>query len=220
MLLTRGPSFRDPINDSHGDLVVKALKHLEEVDLLPEAPGDLQKEIDEKGIENILKAQIHPTVSLPSMIKLALTMALTLLHKKWYLYKTAKKEKFITSDNPVAFTFENNYTVGGPVHPKAIISLTLSKNVALIIKPESEEISYSTESNLKMYQASSSKVSDINRAIICAANEYVYLSEKNEAIRLQVAKYKDHSQKIFSETPNPKSFSIIKDPYSKHLKRS
>lgn len=221
LLLTRGPSFRDTINKLHGEIVTKTLKDLYNGDKLPKIPDCLDMLIKEKGIENVIKVQIHPFVSLEPMFIAAREIALTFLQKNWCFYKAKSNNLFITSDNPVSFNFSNRSIFGGPAHPLSSITVTLSKEVCLSIKPNaSGPVTFSDSFNMKMFEATSSMINEINRLVICAADQYVYLSEKNENVRLHVSKYKNTCQKIDMETPNEKTYSIIKNPYLKSFKGS
>lgn len=220
LLITRGPSFRDPINNLHGELLTKLMLQMDKDNLFPEAPDILQKMIEEKGIENVIHAHIHPFVSLQAMIEGARLIALSMLKKKWIFYR-AKDNLYVTSNNPIHFSFSSRYRnlSGGPGHPQSILTIALSKNVALVIKPEPlEKCRFSDQHNLKMCSTSKSIVNQINKAVICSADKFVFSSEKDDGIRSMVEKFKDTKQKVFIDTPNKQSYSVIKNPYSKSLK--
>jgi len=220
LLFTRGPSFRDPINNLHGELLTKLMLEMDKNNLFPKAPDILQKMIEEKGKENVIHAQIHPFVSLQAMIEGAKFLALSMLKKKWIFYR-AKDIVYVTSDNPIHFSFSSKYRnlCGCPGDPLSILTITLSKNVALVIRPESlEKCRFSDQLNLKMYSTSKSIVNQINKAVICSADKFVFSSEKNEGIRSMVEKFRYKKQKVYIDTPNKKSYSVIKNPYSKSLK--
>ena len=214
LLFTRVPSFRDGVHDLCGELLVKALKIAHDQSALPEVPDELKDSVNKKGIENVLKTRIHPFVSLKPMLEVGKQIALSMLKKRWTFYRSANNDIFVTSDNPVSFITPNEEAPIGPAHPLAILTIPLSKNMAVIISPAKEKYAmFSHPTNLRVKLASKTFIDIINKHTILAANDFIFTSEKDESIHQLVNQAKGSSQKLSVNKTNDGAYSIIENPY-------
>lgn len=213
-LFTRVPSFRDGIHDYHGEILTTALKIAYAQGALGEIPDVLKDLVNEKGIENVIKTQIYPFVSLKPMIRLGEQIALSMLQKKWTFYRLDSNDGFVTSDNPVSFIKPNEEALIGPSHPLAVLSIPLSKNMAVIISPAKEkDAMFSNPHNLRVVPASKTFIDIINKNTILAANDFIFTSQKDELIHQFVNQAKETSQKFFVDKINEDAYSVIENPY-------
>lgn len=211
LLFTRVPSFRDGYHDLSGEILTSALKIAYSQGRLPDMPDVLKDLVNEKGIENVLKIQIHPFVSLEPMIKLGKQIAFSMLQKKWTFYRLDSYNGFVTSDNPVSFITPNEKAPIGPAHPLAILTIPLSKNMAVIISPAKEKDA--NPHNLRVVPASKTFIDIINKNTILAANNSIFTSQKNEYIHQLVNQAKGTSQKLSVYKTNDGAYSVIENPY-------
>lgn len=65
LLLTRGPAFRNAVNDLHGLMVQQMLAKPHHNREIPEPPSMFDDLIKEKGIKNLVDIEIFSFVSLP-----------------------------------------------------------------------------------------------------------------------------------------------------------
>jgi len=102
LLMTRVPSFREPIKDLHSRIAQQALEQLLEND------QDVPQPIREGGIQ----AEAKSWVSLRPMIQMGKVIGESALRKYWQFYVPPKDFSLITSDNPVTFHVSREY---GPI---------------------------------------------------------------------------------------------------------
>jgi hypothetical protein len=216
LLLTRGPGFRDGINDLHGYTVQRTLKSLYEGSMLPDFPEILKERIKEKGIKNAIKVEIFSDVSLKPMIEMAQEISLEMLNKIWTFYIPYPGKTFISSDNPFSFGLAKGYPsmLVGPKHPYAEITIPLRKDLALVVLPSIEVEKEKIDGHhLMCFQATLDETQLINRRTAGAALNYVYSPESSDELLHLVKILKGTSQRFIIDGPGNKSFSIIKNPY-------
>lgn len=212
LMLTRGPAFRDCINELHGEIVSVTFQSMLAAGSFPEMPEELRKMIKNKGLENVIKTQIFSSVSLRGMIEAARQISLSMLGKNWTLMISPDGHKFVTSDTPVSFVSATGMVKNlGPGHPDAEIIFPISKRIALIVSGRRGK------EDLKFLVCDKIKTNYINQAIVNTANKYVLCSEKHEWIPRFITGKTGQKLSLNSFGSN---FEIIKNPYKRKPKAS
>jgi hypothetical protein len=205
LMLTRGPSFRNGINELYGHMVTTTLRNMRENGNFPEVPDALNKMIIENGIENVIKTEIYSSVSLEGVIEAARQVSLKSIEKNWSFLIAPPDHEFITSDTPVSFTscsgLEENL---GPGHPDAKITFPISKNIALVISGSRKE------KDMSFITCKPEDVRSINQTVANSANEFIFCSEKFNWIPSVITN--KMGQKLVT-TPNKTGLSIINNPF-------
>jgi len=216
LMLTRGPGFRDGINQTYGWVTQQSLNILYDTGKIPEPPKILKDIIAKKGIDNVIDIKIFPEVSLKPMIEMARAVALTMLKKIWIFYIPSDKNTFITSDNPVSFGLAEGLpnVPMGPLHPYAEITIPLKNNLALTVTP-SVDIPKEKASELQYLclKATEQNMICINKRTAAAALQYVYSSQNSEELLSLIKSLKNKSQKLVTSGEEKKRFSIVENPY-------
>jgi len=197
--LFRVPNFREAIEEMHRKLVEIKLGHIVAKD---KVDGTLPKEIEELYERGGINIDIERFVSLEPMINMAREGSARLLEKVWHFAAPANGMTFITSDNPVYFQAPEEYRkeVGhylGPMHPFSEVTLPLRKDILLIFSPSVKRTpSQYNLINCTSVQLDKEDTRNINKRTALAAAQYVYSSEKSEALARMVAKLKGSSQRV------------------------
>ncbi len=207
LMLTRGPAFRDCINDIHGTLVWSTLEHMYRSGQLPEMPEVLQKSIESNGFEGVIKAEVFASVSLQHIVEAARQIALSFLDKNWKINVVSGDEFFITSDTPVVFTSSTGANISiGPAHPNTKIIFPISNKVAITIE------AVRTSKDLMNSPCSTSEAFYINKLIADAANKSIFCADK--FAWLIDHKFQGDGQKMKMESSGT-GYEIINNPYTK-----
>jgi hypothetical protein len=109
---------------------------------------------------------------------------------------------FVTSDNPVYFQAQEEYRedVGhylGPMHSLSEVTLPLRKDLLLIFSPSLNLTSSQYELlDCTSVQLDKMDTKNINKRTTLSAAQYVYSSEKSEALARMVGKFKGFSQRV------------------------
>lgn len=210
LLLTRGPSFRDAVNDLHGLWVQRTLQQLYNNGDFPKAPPPLHKLIHEEGINNVIKTQIYSYASLEPLVKMADEIALTMLKKGWWLYRAPQGQYFVTSDTPVVFGLAEqlpNVDVG-PAHPFTEFTIPLSKTLVLIISP--------TVNALEAFKVNTATPEEwrlLNTRIVAAASHSIFSPERAEWIIDLARRLGDIRQGLTVNSGAARSFQVIDHPF-------
>ncbi|OCH37808.1 DUF4238 domain-containing protein [Aliivibrio fischeri] len=209
LMLFRGPSFRDAINDVYGQVVKHALPIVMNDKNAPEIPSILKEMIETKGISNVIDINVNSVISLQPMIECAQTMGLSLLKKRWILVSAPEDNNFITSDIPVVFyPVNSSKTNGGPAHSTTEILFPLSSKVALIITPSQQ-----FNEGIEIGNSNKDLAIKINKLIFFAANSLVFCAEKYNWLN-NLPKSKGKGQRLNSGVPRD-GFNIIDNPWKK-----
>lgn len=197
--LFRVPNFRDGIEAMHRRVVQIMLGHLVAKD---KKNGTLPKEVEELYARGGININIEKFVSLAPMINMACEGSARLLEKVWRFATPANGMTFVTSDNPVYFQAPEKYRDKvdhylGPMHPLSEVTLPLRKDLLLIFTPSINR----TSSQNKLLDCTSVQLDkpdteNINKRTALAAAQYVYSSEKSEALARMVGKLKGISQRL------------------------
>lgn len=207
LMLTRGPAFRDCINELHGEIVSRTFQSMYKAGNFPEMPDVLNEMVKEKGLENVIKAHVFSSVSLHGMVEAARQISMTILEKNWTLMVAPNSLGFITSDTPVSFVSATGKVKElGPGHTDAKIIFPISKKIALIINGRR------SNSDLKFMACDTSKAKDINQFIANSANKSVFCSEKYEWLPELITERTGQKLDLYSSKPG---FEIVKNPYRK-----
>lgn len=209
LMMIRGPSFRDVVNGMHGWAAKKVFDELHRNGALPEMPVQLQKLVDKKGIDNVIKMNVYSSVSLDHMIKSAEQIAESMLKKKWIVFLANKEVNFVTSDTPVSFYPSlSNVPRVGPAHHTSEMLFPISKKLALVITP-----SMDSDLELQIKPCNKDSADHINSIIVNAANKWVFCSERHDWLFHVTLSGK--GQKVVSGV-NDVGFSIINNPYRRN----
>jgi hypothetical protein len=197
--LFRVPNFREGIEEVHRRVVEIGLDYIVERD---KEEGKLPKVIEELYEQGEIKIDIEQFVSLEPMINMASEGASRLFEKVWHFAAPASGMTFVTSDNPVYFQAPEEYReqVGpylGPMHPLSEVTVPLRKDLLLIFSPSVKL----TPSQFKLLDCTSVQLDkadtkNMNKRTTLAAAQYVYSSEKSEALARMVSKFKGSSQRV------------------------
>lgn len=205
LMLTRGPSFRDCINEMHGELVWSRFNQLNTSGNLPKMPTVLEEAVRERGLKNVIKAEIFSSVSLEYMVEAARRIALSLIEKQWTVIVISNDDEFLTSDNPVIFT---SYIKGsdhiGPAHPNSHLTFPISKKIAMIMSGARQS------DNIENRACVSSEVRTVNRLVLNAANKSIFCSKKYSWIENQP--FSKTGQRMQSSSVGG-GYEIIHNPY-------
>ncbi len=205
LMLTRGPAFRDCINNIHGELVWNTLKNMYQSGQLPEVPKIVQKTIDSKGLEETISAKIFSSVSLQYMVEAARDISLSFLNKNWKINVLPDDKYFITSDTPVVFTSSLGSSLGvGPAHPMAKIIFPVSSKVAITME------GVRTPDDLVNSACSTSDLFSINKLIAEAANGSIFCADRFSW--LLEYDFKGYGQKM-RVSSSGSGYEVIKNPY-------
>lgn len=197
--LFRVPNFREGIEEMHRKVVEITLGHIVTHD---KEKGTLPKEIEDLYERGGIKIDIENFVSLEPMINMAKEGCTRLLEKVWHFAAPAKGMTFVTSDNPVYFQAPEEYReeVGpylGPLHPLSEVTLPLRKDLLLIFSPSYKRTPREYELlDCTSVQLDKADTKNINKRTTLAAAQYVYSSERSEALARMVSKYKGSSQRV------------------------
>ncbi|MCS3426026.1 hypothetical protein M2403_004659 [Rahnella sp. BIGb0603] len=206
---TRGPAFRNIVNDVWGDIAVRTLKSSFDAKIFPEPPEVLQRMIDEKGLLEAVRLSIHSSVSLEYMIEFARQLAQVFLNKQWTLHISSNDFEFVSSDNPVSFFSKSNASGIGPGHPSAITIFPISPRVCLSIEPAQRP---DLEINIERCEAFVQL--KINQLIFDGANELIFSSSKQDWVE-SYCKENQGSKALSINSGLKKEFEIIKNPFKK-----
>ncbi len=195
--LFRVPNFREGVEEMHRKLVEMTLGHIVAQD---KEKGTLPKEIEELYERGGTKIDIERFVSLEPMINMAKEGSARLLEKVWHFAAPAEGMTFVTSDNPVYFQAPEEYReeVGpclGPMHPLSEVTFPLRKDLLLIFSPSFKRTPSQYELlDCTSVQLDKTDTKNFNKRTALAAAQYVYSSEKSEALARMVGKFKGSSQ--------------------------
>jgi len=199
LLLSRGPNFRNGIEELHRQVVEKSLAILVDQD---KRKGILPESIERLYNEGQINIDIEPFVSLQPMIDLARQGAEVLLSKTWHFLAPAKGMNFVTSDCPVYFQLPEKFrnkggTDIGPFHQLTELTIPLRKDLLLLISPSVE---YTAEQiaaiNLTSVFLDKQGTKNMNKRTALAAGQYVYASEKSDALARMIGKLKGTKQHL------------------------
>ena len=205
LLLTRGPVFREAINDMHGALVQQLTMELQASNSLPEMPTALKEYIDAKGgIEKALKIQIFPQVSLGPMIEMARQIGISMIEKSWVIYRC--KSTIPITDCPFVFFADNGINVG-PANPNAQVIISLNRNIFLRVNPGAND-----GDTVRVEDADDEQLNTIRELLVRAANEYVYSSDKSDVLAQLVIKYRNQRQKVLLDLPANQMWNVLNEP--------
>lgn len=196
MLATRGPGFRDGVEELHKKIVEKVgARIIHESIAGGDCPDVIKKEIEKKGVWNVLQVDIKKWISLEPMIELAKDGGNILLVKHWTFLRPAKGQMFVTSDNPYSFISPKRsrgpYQVG-PFNPSVTITVPLRQDLALVAGKPAQTI----ERHYSLKRASGHQTDEINTRTIAAALRYVYAPTIDQEILKKVKDLKYSSQKL------------------------
>lgn len=207
LMLTRGPAFRNCINDLFGSMASKTFRHMHENGEFPEAPAILNEMIEENGIENAIKTEVYSSVSLQGMIETARQIALINIEKEWVFMVAPSGHSFITSDTPVSFSSTSGLVQNlGPGHPDAKILFPISKTITLVISGSRND------KDMSFRPCGANEVEVINQQVANCANRYVFCSERHDWLPSIITNRT--GQKLVIDS-NKSEFSIIDNPYRK-----
>jgi len=199
LLLTRGPSFRDGINDVFRESAQIISRIEYESGRVPEPPVIVKRLIDEKGFDEVIKVEVLPHVSLGPMIQGAQQIGLALLAKAWTYFKPAQGMTFVTSDNPVHFRLSGSYGPQsiGPAYPLSEVTVPLRKDIVLIYHPK--QLLTQGEVNKwhnRIIRATPVKTIEINVRTASSARNFIYSSEKSDELMKMVKLLKGTGQEF------------------------
>jgi len=182
LLLTRGPSFRNGIED----MMQKCLNRLLEINV---------REMKEKGelsLADNFSVEVNHGASVDAMIGAADIGAQVLLDKKWMLLRPHSGITFVTSDCPAVMGYSG--PVGafiGPFHPLSEIIVPLRKDLALACEPERHDRC----GMIDIFRLDKVDTERFNTRIAHAANRYVYASERSPDVLKLVQEAKGAGQR-------------------------
>ena len=196
ILATRGPGFRDGVEEFHKKIVEKVeARIIHESIAEGDCPDVIKSAIEKKGIWNVLQVDIENWISLRPMIELANEGSNILLAKQWKFLRPAKGQTFVTSDNPFSFSFPKSpqgHYQAGPFNPFVTITIPLRKDLVLKAGNPAQII----ERHYSLKRASKQKTNEINTHTIAAALRYVYAPTVDQDILKKVKELKYFSQKV------------------------
>ncbi len=197
--LSRVPNFREGFEEMHRKIGEIGLNYIVKKD---KEEGKLPKLLEQLHERGDIKINIEQFVSLEPMIIMAREGASRLLEKVWYFVSPASGMTFVTSDNPVYFQAPEEYREHfgpylGPMHPLSEVTFPLRKDLLLIFSPSVKR----TPSQFKLLDCSSVRLDkadtkNMNKRTTLAAAQYVYASEKSEALARMVGNFKGSSQRV------------------------
>ncbi|EKN5986061.1 DUF4238 domain-containing protein [Yersinia enterocolitica] len=209
-MLTRGPSYRDAIHEVHGFAAKSMLRQLYSQGALNDVPELIQASIKEKGLEAVIQTSVHKFVSLEPMIRSAQQISLSFLKKGWVLLNAQDGSEFITSDTPVIFySVISNCDSIGPGHINAEAIFPISKKLCLVITP-----TLKGELEIAVEACTTGRVSELNKLILGAANDFAFCSKQYDWLLTLDAKSIAQGQKIVSGIER-KGFNVIENPFKK-----
>ena len=207
LMLTRGPAFRDCINELHGEIVWREFEISNRSGKLPDMPEVLGDLVKRKGLKNAIKAEIFSSVSLEYMIKAANQMALSLLKKNWELNVISSEDEFVTSDTPVVFTYDScRFNNIGPAHPNTKITFPISNKLAITIN------GLKTSQYIKNVPCRDEEVLSINKIIVDAANHSIFFFLRFEW--LENLSLNNVGQKMTMNSSGD-GYEIIRNPHAR-----
>lgn len=206
---TRGPAFRNAINDLYGNVALRALDASFRSGTIPEPPGILKKMIEEKGLHKVLRPAILTTVSLWPMIESARIISHSLLSKQWTVLIACNEHQFITSDNPVTFYSKTKGREVGPGGADAITIFPLSPKLCILIEPKNNP-----DLKLEINKCNELEHRLINNLIYNSSMCGVFMSSKQEWLKAYSKKHKSLGQ-IVSTWGVSDGFDIVRNPFKK-----
>lgn len=206
LLLFRGPSFRDGIAETYGEIVKNILHQVWDKSNPPDA---LQKLVQEKGLSNVVDVDVNSTVSLEHMVNSARLSAQEFLKKEWILLNAPEGENFITGDVPVVFyPYRSGLGDIGPANKSAEILYPISKSTALILTPSAQP-----KEGIVIGQYSDVLLQEINKKISQAALRYIYCSDRFEWLKgFNLSNGK--GQRVLSSAGS-QGINIVKNPWER-----
>jgi type I restriction enzyme S subunit len=207
LMLTRGPAFRDPINNMHVQLARNTLNTLYQNGKLTEPPPEVKKAITEKGINGVIKTLVYSFVSIEPMLKHAEDNAISILEKNWYFLVAPDDLEFITSDTPVCCISSSEKIINlEPAHPDAALFFPISKKITLIIQ------GLCNPNNMLIYMREAKSIEIINQLIANEANEFIFCSTKYDWLADIITN--KTGRKLKNLTGNCDD-GVIRNPYKK-----
>ncbi|SDQ55221.1 Protein of unknown function [Pseudomonas sp. UC 17F4] len=176
LTLTRGPSFRDGINNLYSQIANIEISHLAQHD------ERLRKALS----DNLTKVEAKPWVSLRPMLEVAHQVAQSILGKNWQFFQAADSVPFLTSDNPVVI---GGKQIVGPCSPFAELLIPLRKDLALVCTHHGTK-------PIEAFKQSPIQTRHFNRGIVRAAKDRVFSCTNSDAIERLVKKYSSDHQHI------------------------
>lgn len=196
LLLTRGLSFRDGIQEYHKHMVDIMLQKEYQSGRLPEPPEIVKKHIVNDDITSVIKTQIKPHISLQYMLEWADNISQSLCCKKWEVYHIENNNFFITSDTPVLFesiNTQNNQNIG-PAHPQAMFFCPITKKTLIIIRPY-----YKSDYNDFEFKVIKDEMLEaLNKFFCFNAQRFVYLPEKSDKLLEYIKEAKGMRKRFWS----------------------
>jgi hypothetical protein len=210
LLLTRGPAFRDAINELHGLWVQQTMQQLYQDGELAEVPSPLLQLIQKKGINNVIKADIYSYASLEPLVTMADEIAHTMLSKGWTIYRAPDDRFFVTSDTPVVFGLPLGFLERevGPGHPHTEFIIPISKGLALVISPCVE-----ARDSFVVKTATTDEWHHLNSRIIAAAGQFIFSPEKADWIIEMSHRFSKAKQALTIQPDSTRSFRVIDHPF-------
>lgn len=209
LMQTRGPAFRNGINELYGDVAVRALKATVNSKFLVDTQSPLKQLIEEKGLLEVIRPSILTTVSLAHMLEGARQIAQSFLLKQWTVLTACHGSEFITSDNPVTFFSKTAKYGVGPGHRAAITVFPLSPKLCLYI-----ESAVNPDLELNIRNCSELEQSEFNKLIYNGAMKNVLSTSKNEWLDSYSKVSKSTGQKITMSKPI-NGFDVVRNPFKK-----
>jgi hypothetical protein len=206
LLLFRGPSFRDGIAETYGEIVKNILHQVWDKS---NPPDSLKKLVQEKGLSNVVDVDVNSTVSLEHMVNSARFSAQEFLKKEWILVNAPEGENFITGDVPVVFyPYRSGLGDIGPANKTAEILYPISKSTALILTPSAQP-----NESIVIGQYSDALLQEINKKISQAALRYIYCSDRFEWLKgFNLSDGK--GQRVLS-SGGSQGINIVKNPWER-----
>lgn len=177
LLLTRGPSFRDGIQEYHKHAAEIILQKEYEYGRLPEPPEILKERIVNNDITSVIDTVISPHVSLQHMLDIASNIGQSLCNKKWDIYYIQKNEFFVTSDTPVIFESidpKTNRTIG-PAHPESLVLCPITKKTLISVRPFCKD----DNAGFEFMLVKDRMVDALNEMMCFNAQRFVYAPEQS-----------------------------------------
>lgn len=209
LMQTRGPAFRNTINELYGDVAVRALKATVNSKFLDESPSPLKQLIEERGLLEVIRPSILTTVSLAHMIEGARLISQSFLQKQWTLLIACSGGEFITSDNPVTFYSKTAKQGVGPGHAAAITVFPLSPKLCIYI-----ESVRSPALEINIRNCTSFEQIEVNNLIYNGAIKNVLSTSKHEWLDSYSTFSKSTGQKITMNV-RTSGFDVVKNPFKK-----
>jgi len=206
LLLFRGPSFRDGVAETYGEIVKNVLHQIWDKSSPPDA---LQKLVQDKGLSNVVNVDINSTVSLEHMVNSANLSALEFLKKEWTLINAPEGKSFITGDVPVVFyPYQSGLGSIGPAHKSAEIIYPISKTTVLILTPSAKPKEY-----IVIGHYTNTLLREINKKMSDAALRYIYCSDRFEWLK-GFNLTRGEGQRVLSSA-DQQGINIVKNPWKR-----